>query len=155
MKRPLPIALLLIILLVISFIVWDFFREKRRVSDDSFVMVENAVSPDGQHRILVYHYDQGAFGDSRAWWAITPPDYQYLDLTNYELPNCYETEGWLEGGELLISKREPCHCREKRVELKTGDVLMGVKTRVVLKSDLLREKGLEERMTISPLQPSL
>lgn len=155
MKRPFPIALLLIILLVILFVVWDFFREKRRVTDNSFVMVENTLSPDGQHRILVYHYDHGAFGDSRAWWAITPPEYKYLDLTNYELPNCYEIESWLDGGELLVSKREPCHYRERVSELKTGDVFMGVKIRVVLKSDFLREKGVEERMTISPLPSPL
>ena len=155
MKRPLPIALLLIILLVISFIVWDFFREKRRVSDNSFVIVENTLSPNGQHRILVYHYDHGAFDTSRAWWAIIPSEYQNLNLVNCELPNCYETEGWLDGGELLISKREPCHYKEKRNELKTDDVFMGVKIRVVLKKDFLREKGLEEGTTISPPPPPL
>ncbi len=155
MKRPFLIVLLLIILLVSLFVVWDFFREKRRVTDNSFVMFQNTLSPDAKHRILVYHYDHGAFGDSRAWWAITPPEYEYLDLTNYELPNCYETESWLDNGELLVSRREPCPYRERVSELKTGDVFMGVKIRVVLKSDFLQEKGLKEGQTIPPPPPPL
>ena len=152
MKRPFKIVLLLVILLSISFAVWNLLRENRRVTDSNFVMVENTLSPDGQHRILYYHYDHGALDSSRAWWAITPPEYQDLNLANYELPNCYETEGWLDANELLVLRQEPCQYREKRDELKTGDLFNGVKVQVVLNSNFLRGKGLEQGSPPPPPQ---
>jgi len=77
MKRLLPIVLLL----AFSITACDIFdKEERRVTDDAFIMMEDIVSPDRQHRILVYQYDTGAFGYSRVWWAVTPNEYRDLNL---------------------------------------------------------------------------
>ncbi len=133
MKRLLPIVLLL----VFSITACDIFdKEERRVTDDAFIMMEDIVSPDGQHRILVYQYDTGAFGYSRVWWTVTPNEYRDLNLADYEIPDGYKAVGWSNEGELLVSKWEPYYYRQKLGELNTGDVFMDVKVRLVQKSEV-------------------
>jgi len=94
-------------------------------------MLENTPSPNKQYRILIYHYDIGAFGYSRAFWAVTPYSYNDLNLIDYELPDGYLTKGWSEQNELLVERWEPYYYREKIVELKTGDLFQGVRIKLV------------------------
>ncbi len=108
-----------------------FSETPRRISDPDFIMLENVPSPNQQHRILIYQYDTGAFGYSRAWWSVTPDSYQNLDLTDYELPDGYMTKGWSEQNEVLVEKWEPYYYRQKLGDLKTGDIFQGVKVRLI------------------------
>jgi len=114
------------------FVIRHWFSETpRRVTDPDFIMLENTLSPNQQYRILIYHYDTGAFGYSRAWWAITPNLYQDIDLTEYELPDGYMTKGWSEQNEILVEKWELYYYRQKLGELKTGDIFQGVKVKLI------------------------
>lgn len=127
----------LLLLLVVSLTACNFFQaEERRVTDQDFEMMEDIPSPDGQHRILIYHYNTGALDFSRAWWAITPSEYRNLNLVDYEIPDGYKTAGWSGDGELLVEKWEPYYYRQKLGELKTGDVFKGVKVRLLEKSEI-------------------
>jgi hypothetical protein len=108
-----------------------FSATPRRISDPDFIMLENIPSPNEQHRILIYHYDTGALGYSRAWWAVTPSAYQDLDLTDYELPDGYMAKGWSSQNDLLVEKWEPYYYRQKLGELKTGEVFQGVKVKLL------------------------
>ena len=146
MKRFLTIVLLLVFSLTACGI---FDKEERRVTDDAFIMMENMPSPDGQHRILVYQYDTGAFGYSRVWWAITPNEYRNLNLADYEIPDGYKIVGWSNEGESLVSKWEPYYYRQKLGELNTGDLFKGVKVRLVQKSEV-EEKKLENTQLEEP-----
>ena len=146
MKRLLTTVLLL----VFSITACDIFdKEERRVTDDAFIMMENTPSPDGQHRILVYQYDTGAFGYSRVWWAITPDEYRDLNLVDYEIPDGYKTVGWSNEGESLVIKWEPYYYRQKLGELNTGDVFKGVKVRLVQKNEV-EEKPPENKQSEKP-----
>jgi hypothetical protein len=127
----------IVLLLAFSVTACDVFdKEKRRVTDDAFILLENLPSPNGQYRILVYHYDTGAFGYSRVWWAVTPNEYRELNLADYEIPDGYKTVRWSNEGELLVSKWEPYYYRQKLGELNTGDVFKNVNVRLVQKSDV-------------------
>ena len=61
MKRLIPA----IILLIISLVVWNFLRDKVYVvTDNDFVMRENKLAPDGNHRIIEFDIDIRALGYS-------------------------------------------------------------------------------------------
>ena len=144
-------------LFIISLLIWNVFREKRYVSDSDFIMNKNTLSPDGKHRILEYQYDQGAFGESRGWTAITPPEYQNLNLVKYEIPHCYESFGWTDINEIIISmgnsetsvRKVPCDSRDQ-YELKTGDTVQGVKVQIVNAENFLLKQGIKRATTIPP-----
>jgi hypothetical protein len=128
-RRLLAVAALFV--LALAAVTWYMAsREVRRATDDGFSMLEDKVSPDKKHRLLVYHYDTGAFGYSRAFWAVTPADYQNINLADYELPDRYMGEGWSEDGELLIKKWEPYYYPDEYIELETGAELYGVRIRL-------------------------
>jgi len=106
-------------------------REVRHVTDDGFILLEDKPSPDRKHLLLAYRYDTGAFGYSRTFWAVTPPDYQNINLADYKIPDRYIAEDWSEGGELLIKKWEPYYYPDEYVDLKTEDELYGVRIRLI------------------------
>ena len=104
---------------------------ERRVSDENFIMLENTPSPNGKFRILIFQYDTGGFGYSRVFWAITPSEFENLNLVECELPDGYRTEGWTNENELLISKWKPYYYIEKEVDIETGEVFKDVKVRLI------------------------
>ncbi len=113
-----------------------FFDEEavRKATDPHFILLENELAPDGNARILTYHYDTGAFGYSRTWSAITPESFSDLNLVKFELPDGYLAEGWSGDGELLISKWTPYYFNEgevREIEFKTGDKLHERTIRIV------------------------
>src|SRR5438105_2276742 len=122
-KYWIGLIITLVILTCGYFLISNFVlnEPERRATDPDFILLENIVSANQQFRILVYHYDTGAFGYSRAFWAVTPLDYHKLNLADYELPDGYEAKGWSEQNELLVQKWEPYYYRQKLGELKTGD----------------------------------
>lgn len=113
-----------------------FFDEEavRKATDPHFILLGNEMAPDGNARILIYQYDTGAFGYSRAWWAITPESFSDLNLVKFELPDGYMAEGWSGDGELLISKWTPYYFNEgelREIEFKTGDKFHERRIRIV------------------------
>src|SRR5437773_12462978 len=74
----------------------------RRSTDPDFILRVNSMSPNGELRLLEYQYDIGALGYSRTWWAVTPPRFEGLDLTPYEMPYGYMAVGWSPANELLV-----------------------------------------------------
>lgn len=129
-KKIFIVVMLLAAVLVVSYFFVDEEQE-RHITDSGFIMLENTLSPNQQNRILVYHYDIGATGYSRAFWAITPTDFQTLNLSPYELPDGYMAAGWSDEGELLVKKWEPYYYRQKFGELATGNFFKGVKVQLV------------------------
>jgi hypothetical protein len=102
--------------------------------------VVNSLSPNGDFRLLEYQYDHGALGYSRTWWAVTPPAFEGLDLTPYELPYGYKAVGWSPTSELLVHSWEPYYYSDctwafskftievcKTPTLTTGDLFKGVR----------------------------
>ena len=75
----------------------------RRSTDPDFILRVNSMSPNGELRLLEYQYDIGALGYSRTWWAVTPPRFEGLDLTPYEMPYGYMAVGWSPANELLVT----------------------------------------------------
>ena len=136
-----------ILLLIISLTVWNFFREKTYVGDSDFVMRENTLSPNGKYRIIEYDIDIGAWG-FRGAMAITPSDYQDLNLAKYKIPRCYTAFGWTDASELIIAMED---CKSyKQDELKTGDIFQDVKVQVVNADELLLKQGIIRKKTIPP-----
>ena len=74
--------------------------ESRKDTDDDFVSLDNLLSPDGKTRIVVYHYDTGAFGYSRVWWAVVPAASRGVNLIPFELPDGYQAIGWSNEGDV-------------------------------------------------------
>jgi hypothetical protein len=143
MKRLIPV----IILLIISLVVWNFLREKVYVTDSDFVMRENKLAPDGKHRIIEYDIDIGALGYS-GWTAITPPNYEDLNLAKYKIPRCYDTFGWSENSELIISTKD-CNSSDKN-DLKAAEILQDVKMQIVDADEFLLKQGLKRGRVIPP-----
>ncbi len=79
----------------------------RRSTDPDFILRVNSMSPNGELRLLEYQYDIGALGYSRTWWAVTPPRFEGLDLTPYEMPYGYMAVGWSPANELLVESWKP------------------------------------------------
>lgn len=150
--------ILIIIVALVTLLVWNLLREKRYVSDSDFVMRENTLSPDGRHRLITFQIDRGAFGDGIGRAAITPPEYENLNLAKYEIPLCYESFGWTDANELIVSVEEYSPnitiCEPKQYELKTGDILQGVKVQVVSADEFLLKQGIKRAKTIPPPPPS-
>jgi hypothetical protein len=115
------------------FLVSDFVLDEpeRRATDHDFIMLDNTPSPNQKYRILIYHYDNGAFGYSRTFWAVTPFEYQNLNLANYEIPDGYQAKGWSAENDLLVEKWEPYYYRQKLGELRTGDLFKGVRVKLI------------------------
>ncbi len=92
-------------------------------------MLSDKPSPDKQYRMIEYHFDHGAFGYSRTFWAIIPKnaDTTKLNLVDYIVPDGCKTKGWTANGEAIIENWEPSYDKETNVDLKTGDVFDGVK----------------------------
>src|SRR6267143_3018410 len=74
----------------------------RRSTDPDFILRVNSMSPNGELRLLEYQYDIAALGYSRTWWAVTPPRFEGLDLTPYEMPYGYMAVGWSPANEVLV-----------------------------------------------------
>ncbi len=117
----------------------SFRSLERRFSFGDPIFLKNTLSPNGESRIIVYHYDNGATGYSRAFWAITPEKFQDYNLVEYELPDGYKTEGWTNENEIMISKWKPYYYIEEKVDIKTGDLFNGVKVKLVENSDDKKE----------------
>ena len=143
MKRLIPA----IILLTISLVVWNFLRDKVYVSDSDFVMRENKLAPDGNHRIIEFDIDIGALGYS-GWQAITPSDYEDLNLAKYKLPRCVDAFGWTDESELIVSI-EDCNPFEQN-EVKAGNILQDVKVQIVNADEYLLKQGIKRMKTIPP-----
>jgi hypothetical protein len=151
--RNKKLLITLILAVVFSLFIWNLFREKRYVTDSDFVMIENTLSPDGKHRIITFSIDAGAFGDGIGRAAVTPPEYQNLNLANYEIPLCYKSFGWTEQSELIIAiekelQKTSTLCEPKDYDLKTGDTLQDVKVQVVNADEHLLKQGLKKGKVI-------
>lgn len=92
-------------------------------------MLSDQHAPDDNHRMITYYFDTGALGYSRVFWAIIPStvDTTKLNLTKFLLPDGYKAKNWLSTGEAAVEKWEPYYYKDKEVDLKTGDVYLGVK----------------------------
>jgi hypothetical protein len=143
MKRLIPV----IILLIISLVVWNFLREKVYVTDSDFVMRENKFAPDGKHRIIKFDIDIGAWGYTGST-AITPSDFEDLNLAQYKLPRCIEAFGWTDNNELIVSI-EDCKSSEQ-IELKAVGIVRDVKVQIVNADEYLLKQGLKRGKTIPP-----
>ena len=106
----------------------------RRATDKNFVLMESEPSPDGQHMRLVYMFDHGGLGYSRVWWAVLPINYEEFDLARFELPDCYKATGWSDSGSLIVEKWKPYYYPDKDVDLKTGDIVHGVRIQLSRRS---------------------
>ena len=82
----------------------------------------------------------GALGYSRTWWAVTPPRFEGLDLTPYEMPYGYMAVGWSPANELLVESWKPYYYSDCTVAfsgftmqlctpptLSTGDLFQGAR----------------------------
>jgi len=112
----------------------------RRSTDPDFILRVNSMSPNGELRLLEYQYDIGALGYSRTWWAVTPPRFEGLDLTPYEMPYGYMAVGWSPANELLVERWKPDYYSNCTLAfsgitmqlctpptLSTGDLFQGVR----------------------------
>src|SRR5437868_644534 len=84
-------------------------------TDQAFILIAEITSPDKNFKIVVYQFDNGAFGNSRIFWAITPSDNEKLNLADYLLPDGYKAFTWTDNNEALMEKWEPY--KGKEVEL--------------------------------------
>ena len=102
-------------------------REVRRSTDPAFVLLESEPSPDGLHVRLAYRFDIGATGYSRVWWAVVPADHAGINLVEHELPAGFKARGWTGSGSLIVEAWDPYYFHDRRVELKSGDTVHGVR----------------------------
>ena len=108
-------------------------------------MRKNTSSPDGKHRIIEYEYDLGTLGYGAGATAITPSQYQNLNLADYKIPNCYESLGWMETNDLILSLDSSTsgNCNSSEKLIKTGDTLQGVKVQIVNSDEFLLQQGVK------------
>jgi hypothetical protein len=143
--KTIKCSVLVILLIIIALLFWNFSIEKHYVSDRDFVMRKDMSSPDGKHRIIEYEYDLGALGYGAGATAITPSDYQNLNLADYKIPNCYEVFGWTETNDLTLSVDSSasgkCSFSEKLI--RTGDILQEVKVQIVNSDEFLLQQGVK------------
>ena len=112
----------------------------RSSTDADLILRVNSLAPNGKFRLLEYQYDIGALGYSRTWWAVTPPVFEGLDLTKYELPYGYMAVGWSPASELLVESWKPYYYSDctwafrsftievcKTPTLSSGDLFQGVR----------------------------
>ena len=112
----------------------------RRSTDPDFILRVNSMSPNGELRLLEYQYDIDALGYSRIWWTVTPPRFEGLDLTPYEMPYGYMAVGWSPANELLVESWKPYYYSDCTVAfggftmqrctpptLSTGDLFQGAR----------------------------
>lgn len=101
--------------------------------DEDFILLSDQTSPNRRHRLLEYHFDHGAHGYSRIFWAIIPTntDTTKIDLTDYILPDGYKAISWRSTGEAVIEKWEPYYSKDDGTVLNTGDMYLGI--RIVVK----------------------
>jgi hypothetical protein len=103
------------------------YSARRRSTDPDFLLLERHPSPDNRFTLLVYRYDTGALGYSRVWWAVTPRNYEGVNLEPYELPDGYIAVGWAPTGELEVRPWTPYYYIQTKRTLKSGDEFRGVK----------------------------
>ena len=121
----------------------------RRSTDPDFILRVNSMSPNGELRLLEYQYDIGALGYSRTWWAVTPPRFEGLDLTPYEMPYGYMAVGWSPANELLVESWKPYYYSDCTLAfsgitmqlctpptLSTGDLFQGARVVVTARKEL-------------------
>lgn len=114
-------------------------------------MRENKLAPDGKHRIIKFDIDIGAWG-FRGSTAITPSDFEDLNLAQYELPRCTEAFAWTDNSDLIVSI-ENCTTSEQN-ELRTSGVVQDVKVQIVNADEYLLKQGIKRSKPIPPpLEP--
>ena len=99
-------------------------------TDNTFILVSKITSTDKKFKIVEYRFDNGAFGYSRMFWAITPAENKKLNLGDFLLPDGYKAIAWTDANEAVIEKWEPYYYKDKEVDLKSGDIFNEVKIRV-------------------------
>jgi len=100
--------------------------------DQDFALISEKISPNNEFVLIEYHFDIGALGYSRIFWAICPNEKQNkLNLKKYILPDGYKAIGWTEQNEAIVEKWEPYYYKSKNVTLTSGDIFKGV--RIIVK----------------------
>lgn len=105
---------------------------KQFLSDDSIIILSSQISPDNSHKILNYQFDTGALGYSREFWAILPIVFDTTEpLNDYIIPDGYRALCWTSSNEAVLMKFQPYYYKDKDVQLHSGDILLGVKIKIV------------------------
>ena len=98
----------LLFVVILLFLLPGIVPEKssKYVTDEDFCLNEEIYSPDFSHVILDYCFSTSPLSWTRSWDAIVPAEYEKLDLSGYEVPEGYNTEGWSENNELILQEGE-------------------------------------------------
>lgn len=99
-------------------------------TDNNFVLIIDSVSPNGQFKFYEYQFDNGGYGYSRLFWAVTNNTDEDINLKDFNLPDGYRIIGWTHQNELKIEKWEPYYKKDKEVELTNGFSFKNVKLKI-------------------------
>jgi hypothetical protein len=108
----------------------EAFHSEHNLKDSSFVLLKSKVSPNNEFQFFEYQFDNGGFGYSRVFWSVIKNDSTILGLETGLLPDGYKALEWTANNELVIEKWEPYYYKDEEVELKSGDLINGVKLKL-------------------------
>jgi hypothetical protein len=95
------------------------------LNSDQIVILEDSISPDKNFIYYQYQFDNGGYGYSKSFWAVTKNG--NTELEKFIIPDGYKINGWTESNELELEKWEPYYFKENFKEMENGDSLHVVK----------------------------
>ncbi len=104
----------------------EAFHVEHNLMEPGFILLRSEVSPDNKHQFFEYQFDNGGFGYSRVFWSVIENDSTVSGLENGLLPDGYRILKWSDNSELLIEKWTPYYYMDKKVGLKSGELINGV-----------------------------
>ncbi|MFV1884512.1 MAG: hypothetical protein ACMZ7B_08495 [Balneola sp.] len=101
------------------------------ITDESFILLEDSVSPNNKFRYLVYQYDTGVFGYSRVFWSVIDSTDSTVNLAEYKIPDGYKIAGWSSNNEIELEKWDPYYYKDEEIEYSSGDTFKGITIKIV------------------------
>ena len=100
------------------------------LTNESFILLKDSVSPNGQFEYYEYQFDNGGLGYSRVFWAVINKTDEDLNLKKFNLPDGYRIIGWSSVNELEIEEWKPYYYKDEEVKLKDGSFFNNVKLKI-------------------------
>ena len=104
----------------------DAFHSEHSLKGADLVIISESISPNNEHKYYEYQFDNGGFGYSRVFWAVTENKETEFDFEKGHIPDGYKIKGWTNENRLILEKWKPYY-EIKKIELKSGTEINGVK----------------------------
>ncbi len=108
----------------------EAFHSEHNLKDENFNLLKVQISPNKKFKFFEYQFDNGGFGYSRTFWSVVGNDSTKHNLEKGILPDGYRALDWTNDNELIIEKWKPYYFINEAFELKSGDLINGVKLKL-------------------------